>query len=107
MQNKECLATQLSTYMERARTGDARLASHVNSMMANPYFIHRSTLRNWRDGSSQKVNNWRQLVMVAAALNLSKDEANDLLTSASCPPISALANTTRECDRRLLVYWNR
>jgi len=107
MKIRNKLAPLLHTYMKRVPVGDARLASQVNSIMSNPYFIHRSTLRNWRDGSSQKVHNWRQLIVVAAALNLSRHEANKLLEAGRCPPLSALMATTKESDHRLFNHWGR
>jgi len=105
MEPQKCLATLLDKYMKRASVGDARLASQVNSMMGNPYFIHRSTLRNWRDGSSHKVNSWRQLIVVAAALDLSKAEAIELLDCGHCPPMLALSATVLEHDQRLFNRW--
>lgn len=99
------LATLLKRYMKRASVGDARLASQINSMMGNPYFIHRSTLRNWRDGSSNKVNSWRQLVAVAIALDLSRAEASELLECGHCPSLSALSATAMSSDQRLLNFW--
>jgi len=62
------LASLLNAHMKRASVGDARLANQVNSINGNSFFIHRSTLRNWRTGSAQKVNNWRQLATVAVAV---------------------------------------
>ena len=99
------LASLLDSFMKRADIGDTRLASQVNSIAGNAYFIHRSTIRNWRDGSSQKVNNWRQLVAVAAVLNLNESETNNLLESGGCPPLSVLSITTDDADHHLFKFW--
>jgi len=99
------LASLLDAHMKKASVGDARLASLVNSMTGNPYFIHRSTLRNWRNGSAQRVSNWRQLATVAAALSLDEVQANNLLESGGCPPIRVLAATAQDSDKPLLAYW--
>jgi len=100
-------ASQLDAHMKRAAIGDARLAKQVNSITENPYFIHRSTLRNWRTGTSQKVNNWRQLATVAVALGLNEEEATRLLESAGCPSIQSLTATAPDDDQSLLAYWQQ
>jgi len=91
--------------MKRASVGDARLANQVNLINGNACFIHRSTLRNWRTGSAQKVNNWRQLVTVAIALGLDETEANALLKSGGCPTTRSLTATAKEADKALLAHW--
>lgn len=103
--NQDSLAGQLNLHMTKASTGDARLAKQTNSIVGNPYFIHRSTIRNWRDGSAKKVNNWRQLIAVAQALRLDETAADSLLESAGCPPIRALQVSAQGTDQRLLEYW--
>jgi len=105
MEVKEDLATLLDTYMKRATVGDARLATQVNSIADNPHFIHRSTIRNWRKGSSRKITNWRQLVTVAAALSLNESETNELLGIGGCPTLSALSVSARDSDKRLFNHW--
>jgi len=62
-------------------------------------------LRNWRTGSAQKVNNWRQLVTVAIALGLDETEANALLKSGGCPTTRSLTATAKEADQALLAHW--
>ncbi len=99
------LAGLLESHMKSASIGDARLANQINAMMDNPYFIHRSTIRNWRTGSVKKINNWRQLVMVAIALRLDKTEANALLENGGCPSIQAINVTAQEADQKLLSFW--
>lgn len=99
------LASLLDSHMKRASIGDARLANQVNSINGNSYFIHRSTVRNWRTGSAQKVNSWRQLATVAVALGLDETEANRLLQSGGCPSIQALTATAKEADQALLAHW--
>jgi len=101
------LADLLASHMKSVPIGDARLANQVNAVSGNPYFIHRSTLRNWRTGSSQKVSNWRQLVTVAVVLGLDEPEADALLDSGGCPSIQALTATALESDQALLAYWRK
>jgi len=106
MTNDNDLASLLDTHMKNASLGDARMATLVNSMTGNPYFIHRSTLRNWRNGSTQKVNKWQQLTAVAATLQLNEEQTNALLESAGCPHIKALAAMAQEADQQFLKYWH-
>jgi len=105
MEVQEDLASLLDHYMKRESVGDARLATRVNSIADNAFFIHRSTIRNWRNGSSRKTNNWRQLVTVSAALNLNEAETNKLLEIGGCPRLSALSASARDSDHRLFKHW--
>ena len=105
MKVKESLSTLINKHMEKSAIGDSRLASQVNSLVGNPYFIHRSTLRNWRDGTSLTVGKWPQLVAVAAVLGLSKNDANELLESGGCPPLLALSTIAKESEQSLFNNW--
>ena len=105
MINQKNLAGLLDAHMKKALVGDARLANMVNTINGNPYFIHRSTIRNWRTGSAQKVNNWRQLATVAIALRLDETETSSLLESGGCLSIQALNATTSETDQAILAHW--
>jgi len=82
------LANLLDEHMKRAAVGDARLASMVNSIAEDEHFIHRSTIRNWRNGSARRVNNCRQLSEIATALHLDEQETRALLKSGGCPHAS-------------------
>jgi len=101
------LADLLNSHMKQASVGDAKLAKMVNSIADNQYFIHRSTIRNWRNGSARTINNPRQLVTVAVALRLDEAEANQLLESGGCLSIQALSASTNEADQALLAYWQK
>jgi len=105
MKANDCLSSLLRKYMRRSFIGDSRLASQVNSLVRKPYFIHRSTLRNWPDGTSSKVSKWPQLVAVAAILSLSKKETDELLESGGCPPLSALSAMAKESDQCRFNSW--
>ena len=99
------LSCLLERHMKEAMMGDARLAKQVNAIAGNPYFIHRSTIRNWRTGSSRKVSNWRQLATIAVALGLDKIQTNRLLEHGGCPSIQALEVGAQDTDQALLAYW--
>lgn len=105
MTNQTNLASLLASYMQSASIGDARLANQVNSINGNPCFIHRSTVRNWRTGSAQKVQSWQQLATIAIALGLNETETNDLLISGGCLSLQALASTEKVADQALLAHW--
>jgi len=99
------LACLLDAHMRKASIGDARLAKQANTIAGNPFFIHRSTIRNWRTGSVHRVNNWRQLAALSAALGLDEATADELLRSGGCPSISALKVSSLPTDQTLLAYW--
>ncbi len=101
------LADLLDSHMKKAAVGDARLAKMVNTIAENNHFINRSTIRNWRDGSSKKANNPRQLVTIAVALRLDEIEANALLESGGCTSITALKAAGKEADQTLLSFWTQ
>jgi len=99
------LACLLDAHMTKASIGDARLARQANTIAGNPFFIHRSTIRNWRTGSVHRVNNWRQLAALSVALGLDEARADELLRSGGCPSISAMKVTSLPTDQTLLAYW--
>ncbi len=89
MAEEKSLADLLGEYMERAGMGDARLANLVNTL-AGWNLLNRSTIRNWREGTSKSVQEWRQLAAIAAVLNLEEWETNHLLAAAGLPTLPAL-----------------
>ena len=101
----QALADQLSWHMEEANLGDARLAKQVNHHFKQPHFLHRSTVRNWRTGTSKKVKDWRQLAAIATVLGLSRAQVNALLKSASLPTVQTLRQIVDVTDQRFLELW--
>jgi WD40 repeat protein len=102
---KKTLADLLDDYMERLGIGEARLANEVNQMVNQPHFIHRSSIRNWRNGGSKTAGNWRQITAIAEVLHLNEVEANELLVAAGHPTIRQLWLEADEEDRPFLVHW--
>ncbi len=99
------LATLLTAHMDRQKLGDQRLATLVEERFGPIVSISRATIRNWRDGSSQKVADWRQLLAVAALLQLSSNETDELLRAAQLPTITTLSKSAGEDERKLFDRW--
>lgn len=101
MADDKQLADLLSKHMRRAGLGDARLSNLANAL-AGWNLLNRSTIRNWREGTSRSVQEWRQLAAIAAVLNLEEWEANRLLAAAGLPTLAALRLTAPAKDWGLL-----
>jgi hypothetical protein len=94
------LADVLQRLMTRPRY---RYTAGLVSKLAG---VPRGTIENWLDGQVRKPRRWQDLLKVADALRLSRDEANRLLQVAGYPAIEALlAQAERVGDRALLASW--
>ncbi|MCO5185886.1 MAG: tetratricopeptide repeat protein [Anaerolineae bacterium] len=82
------LAETLSRFMQRANLGDMKLASNVNALGVTR--IHRSTIRNWRIGTSKRAQSCDQIVAIATVLHLNEEDADTLLAAAGHPSIAQL-----------------
>lgn len=65
------------------------------------------TINRWMRGYVKKPRAWQELVKLAVALRLTESEADELLLSASHPPIAELQETVGESDRELLSQWDK
>ncbi len=101
MTEANSLADLLSEYMKRAHIGDQRLANLVNDLVGWN-LLNRSTIRNWREGTSRSVQDWRQIAAIAAVLKLEGWEANLLLAAAGQPPLSILPLLAGGRDQAIL-----
>lgn len=99
MDENVTLADLLSEYMQARGLGDARLAHQVNRVLGRPEFLHRSTVRNWRTGTSRTVQDWRQLVAISSTLNLSVAETNRLLNVARLASLHKLWLQAEEVEK--------
>lgn len=93
----------LNGHMRQAAIGTQRLETLVNTKFPN--LIHRSTIRNWRDGSSRTVQNWEQLVAIANVLQLSLAETNQLLQAAKLATLEALRDRFAETSGEYFDVW--
>lgn len=95
----------LGGHMAGQDVGEARLETTVNKRFGHIVRISRSTVRNWKDGSSKSVADWRQIVAVAAVLNLSAVETEQLLKAAQLESLTSLWMTAQGDERELFVQW--
>lgn len=95
------LAELLSGRKMDRRLGDKRLADLGNEHCGIP-ILNRSSIRNWSDGSSANPKDWRALVAMGAALQLSEAVLEEMLSSAGAPDLSFLRRTARHRMGRLL-----
>jgi len=106
MDEKITLADLLSKYMQASGLGDARLAHQVNRIMGRPELLHRSTVRNWRTGTSKTIHNWRQVVAISSVLKLNLSETNRLLKVARLPSLYQLWMQAEEIEKEeFFVHW--
>lgn len=105
IEEEKSLAVNVQHFISQAGIGDARLASLVNDEVGIDGFLHRSTIRNWRNGASKSVKDWRQLAAIASALELSEGETDSLLFAGGCPSVQNLLKLADEGDRAFLARW--
>jgi hypothetical protein len=68
--------------------------------------VPQMTIVNWRQGRVKKPRAWQDVVRLAQALRLRRDEANELLRAAGYPPISRLQEQTEnEAESALFSFW--
>ena len=67
-------------------------ASQISSLTSIP----RRAILNWTGGRVRKPQDWRNITRVAAALQLTEDEANELLSAAGHSSIAELRQKTAD-----------
>ncbi|MCC6601557.1 MAG: hypothetical protein IT327_00010 [Anaerolineae bacterium] len=68
--------------------------------------LPRRTVANWHDGVVTKPRNWLDVVKLARALRLPRNEANKLLAAAGYPPLAQLQQQAKnEAERGLFAFW--
>jgi len=97
-------------FAEASRFAIGRFFANYRSTLANdairrPDYIHRSTIRNWRTGTSKTVKDWRQLVAISSALRLDEEAATQLLLTGGCASIRDLRATARDDEKHLFALW--
>lgn len=105
MSNDETLADLLDKHLVAAQMGESRLAKLANGAVDIPQFLHRSTVRNWRIGTSKRAKDWRQLTAMAMALHLNATETDQLLRSGGCSTLRDLIGSASEEDAKFLQNW--
>lgn len=99
------LAGLLTEHKDRRSIGDAKIATLASDRSGIDGYVTRSTVRNWATGSSASVNNWRQLALIASALQLDRSQADQLMVAGGCDPVSDLRRFARPEDEVFLRYW--
>lgn len=67
--------------------------------------VPKATIVNWLEGRVVRPRRWQDLVRVADAMRLGRDETEDLLAAASHPSLTELARVADDGDRALLGPW--
>ncbi|WP_420628644.1 tetratricopeptide repeat protein [Candidatus Leptofilum sp.] len=67
--------------------------------------LPRSTIKNWLSGSVQKPRHWQDVILIAKALRLNKNETNQLLALAAHLPIDELLITSNREEQEILAFW--
>ncbi len=99
------LADLLTTHMKDRRLGPSRLAEQANRF-AGTNLVNRRSIENWRDGLAGSVRDWRQLVVLAAALGLVEAQTDELLESAGLPRLDILRRQASSSEAHLLAPWS-
>jgi len=100
------LADLLTAHKDRLGIGDAKLAKRASEHVGIATYVTRSTVRNWAQGSSASVSNWRQLAAIASALQLDLASADELLSAGGCTPITELLRLELpDDDHKFVAGW--
>ena len=92
------LAQTLRRLMEHDRTGVRRLAERSG--------VPEKTLEKWLGGEVRRPRAWQDVVKVAAALQVSAVEANELLLAAGHLPLAQLREVaTGDQEQNLFQLW--
>ena len=68
--------------------------------------LPRRTVANWHDGVVTRPRNWLDVVKLARALRLLRNEANELLAAAGYPPLAQLQQQAKnEAEPGLFAFW--
>lgn len=96
---EESLSEVLREYIGRSGLSYSRIASQAG-------LPNRSTISNWVNDYARRPRDWRDLVKVGIALDLSEAEIDRVLASARHQSIVALkAEVSDEADQALLAHW--
>jgi len=67
--------------------------------------VPKATIVNWLEGRVARPRRWQDLVRVADAMRLDRDETEDLLAAASHGSLAELARRADDADHVLLAPW--
>lgn len=87
---------------------DERRKTYTSRQLAKWSGVPYRTIANWLQRQSIRPRHWQQVVKLAAAMDFSQTEVDELLTSAGHPSIAELRETAEEEeDKKLLAPWPR
>ncbi|CAN5689638.1 hypothetical protein BH24ACT5_BH24ACT5_08930 [soil metagenome] len=92
------LADVLRAQMDRPPRYSPGLVSRLSG-------VPKATIVNWLEGRVARPRRWQDLVRVADAMRLGRDEAEALLGAAHHPSLTELARGADDRDRALLGPW--
>lgn len=112
MSEQQDFATLLQSHLNRrfGSRGSQQLARRINERFVlepGVDFISRNTIDNWLRGYVKSVREWEKLAAVAAVLDLSESEADELLRVAGQVSIARKRlNAERAIERQILATWS-
>lgn len=92
------LADVLRAQMDRPPRYSPGLVSRLSG-------VPKATIVNWLEGRVARPRHWQNLVRVADAMRLDRDETEQLLGAAQHPALTELARVADDRDRALLGPW--
>lgn len=101
----QSFSSLLTHHMQARMIGDHRLAQLANHKFGHIRRISRSTIRNWKNGVTKQVQDWRQLAAIANVLLLRESEVKSLFEAARLPKLTQLWIQASQEERDLLNRW--
>lgn len=75
-------------------------------LLARRSGVPKMTIVNWLEGRVERPRRWQDLVRVAAALRLDRNDTGRLLQAGGHPPLASLAGATADpADQAILATW--
>lgn len=103
MTKRKLLSEVLQEFMFHARRSVADLSELTKEIFGERHQVNKKSISRWASGRVKRPHLWQELVRVAVALELSRNQADELLVAADHPSVSRLERTTQSLDDQELL----
>lgn len=99
----------LEDFVTREKRSANWIAEYINELLGRKDLLSRKTIESWLNGAVRRPRDWKQILYVAQALDLTAAEADQLLQAAGHQKIALLRqeaesqNNAAICS--LLAFW--
>lgn len=87
MTKRKLLSEVLQEFMFHARRSVADLSELTKEIFGERHQVNKKSISRWASGRVKRPHLWQELVRVAVALELSRNQADELLVAATIPAL--------------------